>query len=598
MSEIINKNIKLKKLFNSGDYKKSALMAEAELDESNYSVISVLIGSYVFIGETKKANGLFKKFKKHFALEDHALSIFYLAIGFTRSGDIQQAKSLILECFSLYRKTPKNSFIRFSFFQSLGFLSYFRSRFRKSLRYAKAAKESAYETHEESLIILADDLVANNQIISGEIYSGIEGLRECYVRSLKVRNMNLAKSIRVSIISFESQYGLLSNPILTLKGHLKKIHPQNTYSRNLIWLALMNQFLNQGRLRDFEIHYPLAQKEIFKIQQPRHQILLRFKWAHWEFLRFNYEAALLELAKIEEALSTKNDILLLSQIYGLRYKILKDRNPERAAQIFELLKFWHKVSGSNQSLSHLSRIRSDHTASQSQDQIGNMINEYYQLGSSGSVKQLISRKRWIHFHDQLDHTLIRAHGYKKVLVLGFEGNKGLFLTDGNWSFVPEPTILEKKLLNQLSTEPLSKEQLVNLIWGYSYSPLAHDPMLMTLIQRARKYLDNLGLKINVSEGVYQLSQPLLLSELTEKLALKVTQTGVQRAAATDMSLSFRQFQILETISMSTAPISIGALLKIVKVSRMTLFRDLRELHLQKKVTSLGKGRGVGYVLYR
>lgn len=598
MIEINDKNIKLKKIFNSGNYKKSALLAEAEIQNLNSSVIPVLIGSYVFLGETKKANGLFRKYKKQFTPEDHALSIFYLAIGFTRGGDIPQAKNLILECFLLYKKAPKNPFIRFSFFQSIGFLSYFRSRFRKSLRYAKAAKESVYATHEESLIILADDLVANNQIISGEIYSGIEGLRECYARSLKVRNMNLAKSIRVSIISFESQYGLLGNPIPTLKGHLKKIHPQNTYSRNLIWLALMNQFLNQGRLKDFENYYPLAQKEIFKIQQPRHQILLRFKWAHWEFLRFNYEAALLELAKIEEALSTKNDILLLSQIYGLRYKILKDRNPDRALQILELLKFWQKVSGSNQSLSHLSRIRNDRRASESQDQIGNMINEYYQLGSSSSINQLIVKKRWIHFHDQLDHTLIRAHSFKKVLVLGFEGNKGLFLTDGNWSFVSSPTTLEKRLLNQLSTEPLSKEQLVDLIWGYSYNPLTHDPMLMTLIQRTRKYLDDLGLKINVSEGVYQLSQPLLLSELTEKLESKVIQPRIPKAALLDSSLSYRQFQILETISISLEPISIGSLLKTVKVSRMTLFRDIRELHLQKKISSLGKGRGVRYVLYR
>ena len=590
------------KTFNAGNYKKTIELS----NEYNFgrspkriqpSLVSrVVIGSYVFLGELKKALSLYKQTKSSLGKDDLAIVLFYLAIGQTRAGEFASAKELILECHLLYKEHPKNSFIQFGLYQALGFLSYFRSRFRKSLMYAEKATDAARDTKDISLIILAEDLYANNQIISGQIYSGIEALKKCYAKSLKARNMNLAKSIRVSVISFESQYGLLIKPIGTLKNHLKKIHPQNAYSRNLIWLALLNEYLNQGRLKDFEDHYPLAQKEIFKVAQHRHQILLRFKWAHWEFLRFHYEAALLELAKIEEALSLKNDILLLSQIYGLRYKILKERNPERADQILSQLKFWQKITGSNQSTSHLMRIKRTSTVSQSQDKIGNMINEYYQSGSPEAVRQLTRHHRWIHFHDSLDHTLIRAHQFKRVLILGFAQNRALYLTNQNWVFIEEPTTLVQKLIGRLSIEPLSKEQLVELIWGYTYDPLTHDPMLMTLIQRARKYLEQILLKITVSDGIYQLDQPLLLSDLSSRWENRVATLSPQRKFLTDGKLTFRQLQILETISNSSEPVTIGGLLKLKKMSRMTLFRDLRELHLQNKIIRLGQGRGVSYVI--
>lgn len=593
---------KFTKLFTAGNYKECASLGQNQISLVEKTDISMLVrlilGSLVFLGENKKANEFYKKNVKRLSKEDLAIALFYLSIGFTRSGDFTAAKNLLLELNSLFKSHPSNSFIQFGFYQALGFFSYFKSRFRKSLAYAEKSKEAAYKTKEDSLIIFADDLFANGQIISGQIYSGIESLKQCYAQSLKVRNLNLAKSIRVSLISFESQYGLLARPVETLKNHLKKIHTQNTYSRNLIWLALLNEYLNQGRLKDFENSYPLAQKEIVKSSQHRHQILLRFKWAHWEFLRFNYEAALLELAKIEEALSLKNDILLLSQIYGLRYKILKDRNADRASQILDQLKFWQIVTGSNRSLNHLSRISKSLTQSQSQDKIGNLINEYYLYGRSEAVAQLVAKKRWIHFHDSLDHTLIRAHQFKRVLVLGFNKGRALFLTDGNWLFVNEPTGLERKIINHLSTEPLSKEKLVELIWGYQYSPLAHDPMLMTLVQRARKYLKELKMKILVSDGVYQLDKPLLLDELTEKLVTKTLSVAMESKTFEDSRLTYRQFKILETISRSAEPVSIGSLLKSNRVSRMTLFRDLQELHLQKRIMRLGKGRGVSYVLFR
>lgn len=604
----MDKNVHFYKLFNAGDYKKVITWAETYLEnatdkstatsKTKTSVIRLAIGSFVFSGDLSKAISLFKKEKRSLVKEDLGIVLFYLSIGQTRAGNFSAAKDLVLECYKLYRKNESNAFIQFGLFQSLGFLSYFRSRFRKSLIYSQKSKSAASKTKDESFIILAEDLYANNQIITGQIYSGIEGLKVCYSRSLKARNLNLAKSIRVTILTFESQYALIPKPIETLKNSLKKIHTQNSYSRNLIWLALLGELLNQGRLKDFENAYPLAQKEIFKVAQHRHQIVLRFKWAHWEFLRFNYEVALLELAKIEESLSLKNDILLLAQIYGLRYKILKNRNPERAAQILEQLSFWQKVTGSNQSKSHLGRIRGDVGYSQSQDKIGNAINEYFQTGSVRAVQQLLAKRQWIHFHESLDHTLIRAHHFRRVLLLGFNQDRALFLNEGNWSFVEAPSILIKKIINQLSIEPLSKEQLVELVWGYKYDPFTHDPMLMTLIQRTRKYLSSLDLKITVSEGIYQINQPLLLSELSSQIVNKTMRSDAGKSPIVDSEFSYRQLQILETISSSSAPVAIGLLLKNIKGSRMTLFRDLRELHLQNRIKRLGKGRGVSYVLCR
>ena len=62
----------------------------------------------------------------------------------------------------------------------------------------------------------------------------------------------------------------------------------------------------------------------------------------------------------------------------------------------------------------------------------------------------------------------------------------------------------RKLITCLVNEPCRKEDLVNRIWGYDYNPLRHDPMVLTLVQRAREVLGPFRKHLVVDQGIFEL----------------------------------------------------------------------------------------------
>jgi hypothetical protein len=587
----------LLKYFYSGNYKKFLELLPASLDNKKIP-LHLILASHIFLGDLTIAKKLFSKNETLISEDDRAICLFYLTIGSIRIGKLIEGRLYIKSILKLLATNKKNRVLHFAFFQSLGFLYYFKSRFRKSYFYALRSFQASSFIKDSQIRILAMDLLANCEINIGEIIKGIDHLKQSYKESIKVRNLNYAASIKINILSFECQYGLLKKPLPTLYKNLQKLNPQNTFSRNLIWLAYLGQLISEGRLAQFDSSYQKAQAEILKSSHIRHHLLLRFKYAYSEFLKFNYENCLLELASIEESLSKKNDLTLLSQIYGLRYKIIRHKDKDRAAQILGKLKNWQRQSGSDLALNYLKRIESDLVNSTSQDPLGILINKFYQKNPIAIFSELQKKNRLIHFHDFLNHSKLKTNNVAKVILTGLTKDKALFLHSGNWAWIDSPTSNVTKLINCLSIEPLSKENLVQLIWGYAYDPITHDALLMTLIQRTRKYLQQIKIKINVQNGIYYMAPVVFIESFrAEIIAESPLQKPLQieKFLSDKNNLSFRQFEILEILSNSNTPLSMDYFLKKFKVSRMSLCRDLSTLKESNLIQPLGNGRGRLYV---
>lgn len=143
--------------------------------------------------------------------------------------------------------------------------------------------------------------------------------------------------------------------------------------------------------------------------------------------------------------------------------------------------------------------------------------------------------------------------------------------------------LQIRLLNViLSAEaPITKEDLVQKVWGYEYHPLTHDSLVYTSIGRLREYI-----KIDFFRGGYRIDPSLQWMIVTQS----------RQSQGAKLKLTERHQKIISLFGVSKEFISRNDLVEGLGMAERTALRDLVELVDLMVLERQGQGRGVKYSL--
>lgn len=159
----------------------------------------------------------------------------------------------------------------------------------------------------------------------------------------------------------------------------------------------------------------------------------------------------------------------------------------------------------------------------------------------------------------------------------FDEDKAELLWQGQVILLQSQPIL-LRIVKGLFQNPqgLSKEALIQEVWGLDYHPLHHDPMIYSAIGRLRDLIP-----IEFQEGVYRLPVTLKWVHLSQKKenVLKITA---------------RQKEILKLLDQMQS-LSRRDVVQRLKLSERTALRELTQLMRMGLISQSGSGRGVHYL---
>jgi Fic family protein len=153
----------------------------------------------------------------------------------------------------------------------------------------------------------------------------------------------------------------------------------------------------------------------------------------------------------------------------------------------------------------------------------------------------------------------------------------------------------QKFVRLLTDGPKTKAELVHAIWGYTYHPLRHDPLIYGLVYRLRSLLglredwiqaqgEGYSLRPDIKVQFFQLYANISNAPLPEEDAKK---------SATDLNI--RQLRILQYLQQHET-IDIQGCVELFQTSKVTASRDLSNLTERGLLMRSGKGRNTCYGL--
>jgi predicted HTH transcriptional regulator len=160
------------------------------------------------------------------------------------------------------------------------------------------------------------------------------------------------------------------------------------------------------------------------------------------------------------------------------------------------------------------------------------------------------------------------------------------------------------LLTALGQGERSKSDLVRAIWGYSYHPLRHDPLIFQSVSRVRELLGSRAHWVESTGSGYRLRHDVRLVSLRPEEALPAPALDAlersrprQEEPSRQGDLNFRQVRILELMRKKRF-LAASECAKQFRVTEMTARRDFAALMKTGWVSRTGRARATRYELNR
>ena len=212
--------------------------------------------------------------------------------------------------------------------------------------------------------------------------------------------------------------------------------------------------------------------------------------------------------------------------------------------------------------------------------------------------------------------LLKIKNSDSVIFLGPNRGQALLYSKGDALFVPSGfTSTMYKLLSVIKTNKgISKENIIETVWGYQYRPDVHDKILHTTISKIRKLMGPFHFWIEWKEGSYLLNQFVdlktrdYLTAVSSKNSLfEVNSQDHKTLSDSQFSklentsiienqkiLNYRQIKLLQKMNKESVT-DVSDYSNQFKVSKITACRDLTELTKLKKLVKLGNARATKYI---
>lgn len=563
---------KANKLLISGEFLK--IKTAKDIKEHWYQV-----AADVFLGNLEEAAATVERNKKHASSDVASACLFFLLIGNTRKSDYSTAFKILKEQKALIENVESKFFI----FQSYAFLNFFYSRFTKTKYYAEKALHSAIDLDFSFGKIISYDLLGHSLVQTGEIEDGKRFLQKAKDMALIYGPSRLADSIDTSILKFTCQFSDKTNTSLqAVEEKILTLSTQDTYSLSELLLEKSRLLQIQGKADEAEKVLEEAGSLIFRFKHKRHIAILNLRYAYLSWIQGDSIKALSLLQAALSSISTKVDKVLELKIKGLEYKILKQ---DLQANEVEALSKGLNITLANRILSR--ETGKTVVIPKGQDTLGDLIDGINKKTTSAIQKCIQDRSLGL-----LQFLLPKPGNY--LLVDPMPGYLVLW-THGNAVTIDvKKSSLHRKIFLYLATTSLSKEQLIERVWGYMYDPLRHDSLIYQTMKNIRAEIaSNL---LESIDGKYQLANKYEVIHFSEEMNTVVTTESMNIHTETQAiynHYNYRQNLFLKSLKTGEF-ISPQEYAKRYKVSRITASRDLNQLLNEHKILSTGKGRSIRY----
>lgn len=585
----------------------------AAASKSSSKDIVYKISGLIFTGQHLAARILFKEYLKELSLEDQIMAQFHLGISYVRTSEYKLAQEQFIKNLRLIRSNKVNPVSYFFCFQGLSFYRFFFSEHKKSYFWANKAYSYLLKSKKTFSLFfaLSYDLQGHNLIQLGKIHLGISQLKKALSICKQNNYLTLKNDIEVSIAIYQSEYN--ENPksqITLLTDLLNTNESKSDYSKSALVIQIAKLYLIMGKYSLAKNFLTLNYDLIYNNENKRKIAGLNTLMADLLYKNGQHLEAL-SVAKIaRKNLDEKIDISLILPIIILEIKILNILKKD----VTDLMDYTEKlISNADRYLDKkiFSRLKNTFVQTEiGQDPLGDIID-------------LVHKKKEVAFDLILKNELFGLlpryfnliPGQKYLLIIN-ELNYAFSIDFDSIDFLGSLTKNQYHFLYNISFSSISKEKLIENIWGYQYDSIRHDSLIYTTISRLKKILNNKKHWIVADETKYSAQNEI---QIIFKSYKDLKQKNINSSSASEMPIKQKNletktfgnsnklaqknitnnlnYRLIQTISdPPETPISVSNYAETWKVTRMTSLRDLSELCKLGLAIKIGQGKATRYLV--
>lgn len=570
-----------------------------------------LVGGLVLLGRFEDALQIFDLFKAKAKSEEKIACLIYLGIGNVRRSNYPEARKMFVQGMLEHRRLKKSqskAWLKSAFYAWFGFAFFHHFRAHWGRGMAQAEKALGFAEQADFLFgsLLSHDLLAHLYFHEGEIHQSLKSFKHSQAVAKKLKNEGVMKSSRIAEVIYRCQVLQLpedEKPEEKIRKAIDLLDADDSYSRSNLILELSRHLIMAGKMSEATKALNDAYENIFTYRHKRQtsEINLRFSYSLW--WQGHGREALSLLRSSEASLDPSIDSVQLLQVHGLQRAIWASMG--RITPPSKVENNFHERNLQNFMNKRIESRLPDSKPfifSQGEDLLGDLINSLHAKSEEG-FKKCLELERFgllsIFFEANPGESLLVCDRKRSLCISLHKGDVSVGKI--RWS----ENLL--KIVEELSQKTLTKAELIEKCFGYSYQPERHDPLLYASLSRLRKALGENQHLLELKEHGYQLQGSLKVkfypsleqvprhsNEKDSSIPSKGSETGFETI---ELSINSRQLLLIKDLS-ARPDIFIGArdYSKKYEVSLTTAFRDLDELFEKKILSRLGKARATRYCL--
>lgn len=584
--------IKLSEFFVKGQYKALVDFYNENPQALDSENLHFVIGALSFLGHTMEAEELFRVRK--LSAHASAAALFYLGVGITRKSRYKKARVYFKKNQVLYSTHPDPA-VSFYSHQGIAFYLYFVGQYFRCEKYATKAFRLAVQAGQPEIKVLAQDLLAHTLIKTGQISGGLHMFQDTHKISKALGNKAFTSAIEISKLLVEAEYGHRPHTIVAeLEKCFAEIDTQDNYSKTNVALELAHQRILRGEWKKAEEILNSQAPYIFAGSNRRQEITLNLRWAKIAYYRGQKVLASQFLRSASLRLHNEADKNFTIQILSMEVDLLELENSSLATEKRkELVQLQSFASGIHRNmLSRRNLLGSPSKQAPHEDLIHEALEKI--SISPESAPRLIAD---IGYYSWFFKCLPLKLG-QNYLIAGLKKDMLVIITQEGIS-LGKLTGVSIKILDVLRWGPVTKNELVEHVWGYEYHPLRHDNLVYTAVSTLRKAFGSQQDWIQTLEDGYRIREDLEFLNLgkTTKIDKELNRALTAPREIQDPQLNFRQLQALEYLQENRF-LNTRQYKDLFHTTEITASRDLAALNKKGFVLRLGFGRATQYTLPR
>lgn len=552
----------------------------------NNSDIVGLVGAYAFLGRIDEARELLRGRDKRLPTKDLIACRFFLGIALTRISRLKEGHRLFGDNLRL-AKTQKVG--RAYAAQGIGFYFYFIGKFALARKYARLALRFAIEEHSVFVHYLAQDLLGHTLVQLGRRPEGLRLMGEAKTLALKSGNVNFAAAFEAAALIYQSEAGWRPQTIVReLESAVRDLRASDSYTLNNLLLELARQLILRGRWRDARTLLDENAPQIYKFGNRRQEFVLQLRLGDLALYQGDFSSAAHFIQGAKRCLNRVADRNFEIRLLGLECKLARVQGrevpPEPVARLIELTAEFS--TSINQQMLFRQGLHPDPAISETEDPLGALFRLNLRNPNEAQKRSLAIGYigLWPTFKGL-------KPGTKSIVLL--DDMRSLLLTAPDGTFLKTAAVTPRLIsfLQNVAQGRGRKDQLIKTVWGYTYHPLRHDPLLYSAVAKLRKTLEPFGEWLVNTDNGWQL-KPEILCDL--KFDPK-TVLPIEELPAEPERFTPRQHLAIKELR-RRGVWTIKSYKEAYDVSTMTAFRDLRYLLKCGVLIRVGKGRSTRYGL--